>query len=445
MSAPLRSRALAAAATALCLGLTASACASSGSGGSGTEGNGKGTITFWDNNGGPDRTPVWKKIIADFEAANPGIKVEYVGIPTKDVQQKYDTAAAGGGLPDVGGVGTAYLADLAAQGVLEPLDDRLATSSLNGKIIKSFEDIVRSSGTSDKLFAVPTSANLGTIWYRTDLFQAAGLQPPTTWDAFYAAAQKLTDPAHNHFGFTIRGGAGSVAQALEMMYAQSGVDTFWNGDTTTVNDPRNVAALEKYVGLYKKATPSADVNNDYTKMVAQFDNGDIGMMQHNLGSYQNHIDTLGKDKIDGVPLPSSAPGSPRTAVSNPVDGIGLFKTSKNKEAAWKFIEFAASHTENSYWNEKAGSIPANTDAATDSWIKDSKPTQVAQQAMNDPNTKIVQLPYYLPEWNSASKAEMEPVFQKLLLGQVSAKDFCDQFAEKLNKAQADWKQRNGKG
>ncbi len=70
---------------------------------------------------------------------------------------------------------------------------------------------------------------------------------------------------------------------------------------------------------------------------------------------------------------------------------------------------------------------------------------MAQQAVNDPGTRIVQLPYYLPEWNSAGKGETEPVFQKLLLGEVSAKDFCDQFEEKLNKAQADWRQRNGKG
>ncbi len=66
-------------------------------------GDGTTTITFWDDNGGPARTPVWQHIIAEFQKANPKIKVQYVGIPIAQVQQKYDTAIAGGGLPDVGG------------------------------------------------------------------------------------------------------------------------------------------------------------------------------------------------------------------------------------------------------------------------------------------------------------------------------------------------------
>src|SRR6266508_1042824 len=84
--------------------------------------SGKTKITFWDDNGGPARTPVWEHIIAEFEKANPDIDVEYVGIPIAQVQQKYDTAIAGGGLPDIGGVSTAMLANLVAQKALDPVD-----------------------------------------------------------------------------------------------------------------------------------------------------------------------------------------------------------------------------------------------------------------------------------------------------------------------------------
>lgn len=109
------------------LALTATACGDNGSGAAGdkgTEGSGKGEITFWDNNGGV-RTDIWKQIIADFEKKYPDIKVKYVGIPAASAQSKYDTAIQGGGLPDVGGVGTAMLAEVAVQGALEPLDSRL--------------------------------------------------------------------------------------------------------------------------------------------------------------------------------------------------------------------------------------------------------------------------------------------------------------------------------
>ena len=425
------------------LALTATACGDDGSGSAGDKGNegsGKGQITFWDNNGGV-RTDIWKEIIADFEKKNPDIKVNYVGIPAASAQSKYDTAIQGGGLPDVGGVGTAMLAEVGVQGALEPLEGRLAKSPLKDKLNQNLVDSSKAAGGGDQLYQIPTSSNNGTLWYRTDLFKKAGLDAPTTWDKFYTAAAKLTDKGKNEFGFTIRGGEGSIAPALDAAYSQSGITSFWNGDTTTVNDPGNVAALEKYVALYKKDTPSADVNNDFTKMVAQWDSGTIGMLSHNLGSYQDHLKALGAQKFRGLPNPTQADGT-RVQISNPVDGLSLFKSSKNKAAAWKFIEFALSHEENSKFNESAGQIPANTDAAGDAWIQKAEPTKLAAAALNGEGTKIVQLPYYLPDWNTISKADNEPNFQKVLLGKMSAKDFLDLLADQLNKAQADWKKNH---
>ncbi|MGQ4385663.1 ABC transporter substrate-binding protein [Streptomyces sp. SAS_270] len=436
-------RAAAAVALGSVLALTATACGDDGSGTAGDKGNegsGKGEITFWDNNGGV-RTDVWKEIIKDFEKKYPDIKVNYVGVPATSIQSKYDTSISGGGLPDVGGVGAAMLAEVAAQKALEPLDSRIEKSTLNGKLNQGMLDSVRNAGGGDKLYSVPTSANNGTLWYRTDLFKSAGLAEPSSWTNFYKAADKLTDKGDNKFGYTIRGGEGSIAQALDASYGQSGITEFWNGDKTTVNDPKNVAALEKYVKLYKKDTPSADVNNDFTKMVAQWDSGTIGMLSHNLGSYQDHVKALGTGKFRGIPNPTLDDGT-RVQVSNPVDGLGLFKASKHKAAAWKFIEFAASHESNSKWNESAGAIPSNIEAAKDSWIQQAEPTKLAAEALNGGKTKIVQLPYYLPDWNNISKSDNEPNFQKVLLGKMSAKDFLNTLAEQLNAAQADWK-KNG--
>ncbi|MUT93666.1 ABC transporter substrate-binding protein [Streptomyces sp. Z38] len=434
-----RGRSSAAVALGAVLALTATACGDDGSGGAGAEGDGKGKIVFWDNNGGV-RTDIWKEIIADFEKANPDIEVQYVGIASTEYQSKVDTAIQGGGMPDVGGISASMLAGFAAQGALEPLDERLEGSSLNGKLNKDMIESLRAAGGGDdQLYSVPTSANNGVLYYRTDMFEKAGLEEPATWDRFFEAAEKLTDKGSNRFGYTIRGGAGSIAQALDAMYGQSGITSFWDstGKKTTVNDPKNVQALEKYAALFKKVTPAADLNNDFTKMVAQWDSGEIGMLNHNLGSYQDHVKALGVEKFRGIPQPVG-PGGKRVQVSNPVDGIGLFKSSKNKDAAWKFIEFAASAESNSKFNESAGQVPAHADAAKDAWIAKAEPTKLAADALSDGSTTIVQLPYYLPDWNTVSKADNEPNFQKVLLGDMSAKAFLDGLAEQLNEAQAEW-------
>jgi multiple sugar transport system substrate-binding protein len=439
-------RGTAVAAAALTLAATATACGDNGTSG-GAEGDGTGTIEFWDNNGGV-RTEVWEQIIADFEAEHPDITVEYTGVPIDQVQSKYDAAIQAGGdsLPDVGMVSTSYLANLVAQGALDPVNDRLADSPLQEQLLPAFTESVRATtGGGEELFSVPTSANQGILWYRTDLFRQAGLEPPTTWDNFFTAAEELTDRRNNAFGFTIRGGEGSVAQALDAMYAQSGISSFWNeeGTETTVNDPANAEALERYVELYGTVTPEADLNADFTTMVATFTGGNVGMMQHNLGSYPDHVEAFGAENVDGLPMPASDESGSHTFVSNPVDGLGLFSASDNKQAAWEFIEFAASHEANSAWNESAGQIPANRQALEDAWLEDFPATQAAVEALNDENTTIVQLPYYLPDWNKISKADTEPNFQRVLLGEMSAQEFLDDLAQRLNEAQAEWQEQMG--
>jgi multiple sugar transport system substrate-binding protein len=410
-----RSRVAAALVTVVCLVLA-------GCGGSGA-GSGKTKITFWDDNGGP-RTPVWQHIIDEFKKANPDIDVEYVGIPIAQVQQKYDTAIAGGGLPDVGGVSTAMLANLVAQ--------------------KQVVGTVRETVPDKKLYFMPMSTNMGMYWYRTDWFTDAGLKAPQTWDEFFSDVQKLTDTGKNRYGFTIRGGSGSIAQMLEFIYGQSGVTEIFDGSgKATVNDPKNVAALEKLASLYKKYTPQADLTNDFPKMVAQFDGGTIAVMQHNLGSYNDHVKALGKTKVAAFAVPKSDNGT-RTVVSNPVSGIGVFGTGKHKDAALRFAQFAAGKAMNSYWAEQTGQLPANSDVAGEAWLSGQQHIAEATKVLNDPGTKVVQLPYYLPEFNSITKTDTEPLFQKVLLGQLSARDFLDQFAGKLTDAQAKFKQRNGK-
>lgn len=409
--------------------------------GSDTGSDGTTKITFWDTNAGPARTPIWQHAIAEFEKANPTIKVNYVGVPIAQASQKIDTAIAGGGVPDVADVATSGLGLLVAQKALEPVDERIAADpALNGKFNEALMTTVKNVVPDRKAYIIPTSTNAGAFWYRKDWFKEAGLEPPKTWGEFFTAVDKLTKPGENRFGFTIRGGAGSIAQMLEVVYGQSAITEFFDASgKATINDPRNVTALEKYAGLYKKNTPEGDLQNDYVKMVAQFDTaGSIAIMQHNLGSYQDHIKALGPGKVASFSVPKSDSGV-QAVLSNPVSGVGVFAAGKNKEAAFKLAEFFASKDMDGYIAEKTGVIPANTD------VRGTQAAHIveAQRVLNDPATKVVQMPYHLPEFNEITKTWAEPLFQKVLLGQLSAKDFLDQFAAKLTEAQTAYKKRNG--
>jgi multiple sugar transport system substrate-binding protein len=427
-------------AVTLVAGLVLAGCGDSSN--SGSASNGKQTITFWDNNGGPDRTPLWQGLISQFEQTHPTITVKYVGIPAASVQQKYDTAVTGGGTPDVGGVTTSYLGGLVAQKALLPLDDLADQTGLSNQLAASFVTSIRKVDPEGKLYEIPTSGNLDVLWYRKDLFSQAGLKAPKTWNDFFTDVPKLSDPAKNQYGFTIRGGAGSIFQLLTEMYSYSGITSFFDANgKSTINDPKNVELIQKIAALYKKDTPSADVNNDFTKMVAQFGSGDVAIMHHNLGSAANNIKALG-DKVAAVPLPVSATGV-HTVVPNPVDGLVVFKNSKHPNAAWLFVQFIAQKTSNSTWNEKVGQIPANNGVTNESWLQSQLPVKDALGVIGDSATVSVQAPYYLPEFSAITKTDMGPLWQKVLLGTMTAQEFADTFATKMTEAQAKYTKRVG--
>jgi multiple sugar transport system substrate-binding protein len=53
------------------------------------------------------------ELVKEFEAANPGFKVEVTAIPWEAAHQKYQTAIAGGQTPDVAQMGTTWMGDFA--------------------------------------------------------------------------------------------------------------------------------------------------------------------------------------------------------------------------------------------------------------------------------------------------------------------------------------------
>jgi len=70
--------------------------------------------------------------------------------------------------------------------------------------------------------------------------------------------------------------------------------------------------------------------------------------------------------------------------------------------------------------------------------------QAAQAALDDPKTVLVTPPDYLPDFGKIVQVQMLGQWQKVLIGQLSAQDFADDFAEKLNRSKAKYDARQGK-
>lgn len=394
-------------------------------------------ITFWDENPGPNRTPFYEELIKRFQAKNPNIEVEYVGIPASGAKQKYDVAIAANDTPDVAGINMVWLSDFVAKGAVQELDTYFKDWSDKDKVAPNILEFDRSLNADKKLYYLPHTMFLDILWYRTDWVKDAGLKAPTTWDDFFTDIDKLTDIKNNRYGFSIRGGSGSINQLTSMMYAYSGIGEYFTADgKATVRDPKMAEFLTKYVALYKKNTPVSDVTNSNKEMNASFDTGTAAMIQHNFGSYNDHLTNLGADKFAGVIPPKAANG--KRVVVPVANGLVQFKKSKHPQEAWKFLSFLMGAESQTYWNQNIGQMPTNTDALNSDYVKNTQHIQQGAQVLADKDTISLKLPNELPDYTKITTQQLEPDFQKLLTGKMSVDEFINGWATSMEKAKKDY-------
>jgi multiple sugar transport system substrate-binding protein len=394
-------------------------------------------LTFWDNNGGPERNPLFQELIKRFEAKNPEIAVEFVGLPAASSKQKYDVAVAANDLPDCASMPQQWVGDYAGRKVLVPLDKYLKKWPEAKLIAPSARTSVRSSAMNKKEYMVPYTGTLDTLWYRSDLFKKAGLEAPRTWDQFFAAVEKLTDKANNRYGFSIRGGPAGAYPLQAILYAYSGISTYFTSNgRCTINNPRHVQIAKRFFALYGKNTAQGDISNGYKEMTAAFDTGSAAMILHNLGSYTQHLQTLGAGKFAAAPLPLSINKKQVFVGGNSFAGFVIFNASKNKVAAWKLISFMASKDSQSYWNQKIGQMPTHSGVMQDQWVKDSPHIATIASAMLNKKTVVVASPIYLPEYASIMDQVVQPGMQMVMSGQKTVEAFLNDWAHAMEKAKA---------
>jgi raffinose/stachyose/melibiose transport system substrate-binding protein len=184
----MRARNLVAASLVMAMGaLGVAACGSGGSNGDSQGGNV--TMTFWHNATTGEGKAFWEKTVADFQAANPKVKIEIQSIQNEDLDGKLQTALNSGDAPDVflqrGG---GKMGAMVKAGQLMDITGSITDESKKVISAGSF-----TAQTIDgKVYAMPVAVLPGGFFYSKDLFSKAGIsQTPTTLAELQAALDKL--------------------------------------------------------------------------------------------------------------------------------------------------------------------------------------------------------------------------------------------------------------
>lgn len=399
------------------------------------------TLTYWDENAGPDRTPYYEELLSRFMEEHPNIRVEYVGLPWSGARQRYEVAIASDDLPDVGGLAEGWIASFSQRGVLLPLDERMQESGLDEKIGSVYKDQIRNLSSDGRLYMVPHSANSPTIWYRQDWFEEAGIEPPESYEEWFDAVRQLRDPDQNRYGFSIRGGSGGSYNLLDLVATYSGETEFVDERGNSIlDDPELIDFVDRYFALYNDYTPEADITLGYRGMISHFTTGLVGMIHHNLGSQPSHAEAFEEDQFANMPLPQGPHGGGPVAFVSSI-GRGMFRGTEHPEEAWTLLRWLSEAEAQSYFNEQIGQIPTHADAADDEWVQNAEHIQVMVESLSHPDARPYSRPTKYPDWPDIQENILSPGLQAVMAGDRTAEDFMLEWHEAMEEAHEVWEQQ----
>ncbi|MFJ4296546.1 extracellular solute-binding protein [Curtobacterium sp. SP.BCp] len=394
--------------------LTVTGLAACSSGGSGSSGDSK-TLTYWASNQGTSLqndkevlTPVLEKFTKET-----GIKVNLQVIGWNDLQNKIQTAVTSGQGPDVVNIGNTWATSLQATGAFQEFGDSemkaIGGADKFGKVALSTGGAPGKTVTSVPLYGLAYG-----LYYNKQMFKDAGLEAPTTWEDLVTDAKKLT--TGGKYGFTIAGGSYTENSHFAFINsAQNGGEWFDKDGKPTFTQKANVDGIKRYLDLMQSDkvvnTSNAQYDNG-TQAVSDFANKKAAMMltQNNANST---ITSNGMSKDDFGVVPFPAPQGEKDIASFPAGiNLSIFKNTKNKDGALKFVKYMTSADTQATLDKPYSALPVLASAA------DSVTDEQTKTFLDIYNNKAKPLPLVPAEdqFESTVGKAMNDMFAKIATG-----------------------------
>lgn len=287
---------------------------------------------------------VMQHLSSEFEKLHPDIHLRWVVLEENVLRQRVTTdIATKAGQFDVVTVGNYEVPIWAKQHWLEAMDNLPASYGVDD-ILKPVRQGLTYEG---KLYGLPFYGESAMTYYRTDLFEKAGLKMPDapTYEQIRGFADKITDKTHEIYGMCLRGKPGwgeNMAYVTSLVNAEGGqwFDEKWK---PTIDTPPWHKAIGFYDDILKADGPPGATSNGFNENLALFASGHCGMWIDATvagGLLYDKKQSTVADKVGFAPMPTGDfKGAPTWLWSW---NLAIPTTSKQKDAARTFITWATS-------------------------------------------------------------------------------------------------------
>jgi multiple sugar transport system substrate-binding protein len=363
--------------------------------------------------------PYFEKVAADFEAANPDIDINVEVVPWNTLLQRLTTDVAGGNAPDLSIIGTRWLLDFAEQGIAEPLDSYI-TPEFRDTFIATFMEPGIIDG---QIMGLPVAASARAMMVNMDIYEQAGVAPPTTWDELYTAAQAIDALPEDVFAFGLQGKEIETDAYFYYGLWTHGGNILNEDGTSGLNSEAAIEAASLYKQMIDEGlTQPSPTNYNREEVFNLFKQGQVAT----IFTFPMLIPQLKEEAPDLnyqiLPLPSAG----ANATYGVTDTLMMFADSDVKEAAWKFIEFAYQDQYRSEFDIGEGFLPVTKNvAAMDNFSKDP---DVAGFAAGLPYARFAPI---IANWEEIADVTVRTM-QQIYLGEVTPEEGLNAAAAEIN-------------
>ena len=347
-----------------------------------------GTINMWAQG---DEAKLLPGLVKDFEAENPGVKVNVTAIPWDAAHNKYQTAIAGGTTPDIAQMGTTWMTDFSD--AFDPKPSEIDSSAFFPSSVKSTEI----GGTS---LGVPWFVDTRVLYYRKDLAAKAGYPEfPTTWDGLTAMAKALQSQSGAKYGVQLPvGGSDSFQSMLPFLWSNGAQFISQDNTKWTFDTPQIVEALKYYQSFFTEGLANKNPATGAGAGEAAFVNGEAPVLIAGPSELAQ-LDQAGgpgfQDKYMVAQFPKKVTGTSFIGGSDLV----VFKDAKNRDGAWKLAQWLSKPEVQTKWQKLSGSLPALQSAWKDPSLAGDPKLAVFGEQLKDTN-----FPPTIPTWTQVSAA-----------------------------------------
>jgi multiple sugar transport system substrate-binding protein len=296
------------------------------------------------------------ELIPEFERRHPGIEVDVQQIPWSAAHEKLLTAFVGDASPDVAQIGNTWVAELAELRALRPLDEAVAGTP-DFAAGDFFPGALASNRVDGTLFGIPWYVDTRVVFYRKDLFAAAGITEfPRTWSAWRAAMERLRAPGRYPIVLPTDEWFQPVIFAL-----QQGAPLVREDGRAAFDEPGFRSAMEFYLGLFRDRLAPAASLNQITNVYQQIAAGELVQFitgPWNLGEFARRLPPELADAWDTAPMPAPD-GTPWPGASL-AGGASLvaFRQSRHPAEAWELVRYLTAPESQLRLYELCGDLPS---------------------------------------------------------------------------------------